>query len=180
NAIVAADPNRNVITLAGTRAELENYLRTIAIFDVDWLQGMSVGVFPLQSGRPSEVVNGLKAVFGEGSGSPVAGMFRFMPLDGANALLVITPQASYLDQVREWIDRIDGAGDGEQLYSHELKYISAGELAARLAEVFGGRRAGEGVGQGPGNTLLPSLQPTTRSEEHTSELQSRENLVCRL
>ena len=51
NAIVSVDGARNLITVAGTRAELENYLRTIEIFDVDWMAGMSVGVFPLQSGR---------------------------------------------------------------------------------------------------------------------------------
>src|SRR5690606_39551417 len=28
--------------------------------------------------------------------------------------------------------------------------------------------------------ILPSIQDLARSEEHTSELQSRENLVCRL
>src|SRR5690606_39680210 len=32
----------------------------------------------------------------------------------------------------------------------------------------------------PGLTSAPKLQPIERSEEHTSELQSRENLVCRL
>src|SRR5690606_41426179 len=31
-----------------------------------------------------------------------------------------------------------------------------------------------------GKKPLPSLPATVRSEEHTSELQSRENLVCRL
>src|SRR5690606_40426903 len=31
-----------------------------------------------------------------------------------------------------------------------------------------------------GNVESASLQPEARSEEHTSELQSRENLVCRL
>ena len=34
NAIVNVDGTRNVITLAGTRSELENYLRTVEIFDV--------------------------------------------------------------------------------------------------------------------------------------------------
>ena len=86
NAIVTTDNARNVITIGGTRAELENYLRTIEIFDVDWLQGMSVGVFPLKSGKASKVVADLEKVFGEQSKSPVAGMFRFMPLDGANAV----------------------------------------------------------------------------------------------
>ena len=110
NAIVNVDNARNVITVGGTRAELENYLRTIEIFDVDWLSGMSVGVFPLQSGKASKVVADLEKVFGEQSKSPVAGMFRFMPLEGANAVLVITSQANYLDDIQQWLDRIDSAG----------------------------------------------------------------------
>ena len=53
--IVYVDGARNLITLAGTRTELENYQRTIQTFDVDWLAGMSVGVFPLQSARAAQV-----------------------------------------------------------------------------------------------------------------------------
>src|SRR5690606_19947680 len=60
NAIVGVDSSRNVITLGGTRTELENYLRTVEIFDVDWLSGMSVGVFPLQSGRAAQVAGDLE------------------------------------------------------------------------------------------------------------------------
>ncbi|WP_372391825.1 type II secretion system secretin GspD [Xanthomonas sp. NCPPB 3582] len=139
NAIVGTDPARNVITLGGTRAELENYLRTVQIFDVDWLSGMSVGVFPIQSGKAEKVSADLEKVFGEQSKTPSAGMFRFMPLDNANAVLVITPQPRYLDQIQQWLDRIDSAGGGVRLFSYELKYIKAKDLADRLAEVFGGR-----------------------------------------
>lgn len=156
-AIVNVDNGRNVITLAGTRAELENYLRTIEIFDVDWLSGMSVGVFPLQSGKATKVVADLEKVFGENSKSPVAGMFRFMPLEGANAVLVITSQPAYLDDIQQWLDRIDGAGEGVRLFSYELKYITAKDLAERLSEVFGG-----GSGQRSG---APSLMPGLNSTE---------------
>src|SRR5690606_14464936 len=69
NAIVSVDNGRNIITIAGTRQELENYLRTIEIFDVDWLAGMSVGVFPLKSGKASDIVGSLEQVFGAGSES---------------------------------------------------------------------------------------------------------------
>jgi general secretion pathway protein D len=159
NAIVNADPGRNVITLAGTRAELENYLRTIEIFDVDWMSSMSVGVFPLQSGRASKVVQDLEKVFGEAGKSPVAGMFRFMPLEASNAVLVITPQPDYLDQIQQWLERIDGAGGGVRLFSYELKYITAKDLAERLAEVYGAsRRGGSG---GDGVSLMPGLESTS-------------------
>ncbi|WP_166774095.1 type II secretion system secretin GspD [Xanthomonas sp. CFBP 8151] len=151
NAIVGTDPSRNVITLGGTRAELENYLRTVQIFDVDWLSGMSVGVFPIQSGKAEKVSADLEKVFGEQSKTPSAGMFRFMPLENANAVLVITPQPRYLDQIQQWLDRIDSAGGGVRLFSYELKYIKAKDLADRLSEVFGGR--GNGGNSGP--SLVP-------------------------
>src|SRR2546430_10492536 len=45
------------------------------------------------------------------------------------------------------------------------------------------RRGGSGVGPGPGRAGAGSSWPgpvAKRSEEHTSELQSQSNLVCRL
>ena len=158
NAIVGIDSARNVISVAGTRAELQNYLRTIEVFDVDWLSGMSVGVFPLQSGKATRVVADLEKVFGEGSKSPVAGMFRFMPLEGANAVMVITSQPDYLDDIQQWLDRIDSAGGGVKLYAYQLKYIRARDLADRLAEVFGGVSAGGGGGADGPPSLMPGLE----------------------
>lgn len=156
NAIINVDGSRNIITVGGSRAELENYLRTIDIFDVDWLAGMSVGVFPLQSGKATEAVADLEKIFGEQGKSPMAGMFRFMPLQGSNAILVVTPQPTYLDHIQQWLERIDGAGAGAsmQLFSYDLKFIKAGDLAERLADVFGGSGSGSTGGLTP-----PSLMP---------------------
>ena len=156
--IVSVDGARNLITVAGTRAELENYLRTVQVFDVDWMASMSVGVFPLQVGKASSVVQDLERVFGEQSKTPVAGMFRFMPLDTANAVLVITSQPDYLDDIQQWIDRIEGGtGDG-RLFSYELKYIRARDLADRLSEVFGVSNGQAGGREAP--SLMPGLEAT--------------------
>ena len=156
--IVSVDGARNIITVAGTRAELENYLRTIQVFDVDWMASMSVGVYPLQSGRASDVVQDLERVFGEASKTPVSGMFRFMPLDSSNAVMVITSQPKYLDDIQQWIDRIEGGSGDGRLFSYELKYIKARDLADRLAEVFGG-------GNGGGGDDAPSLMPGVGTTE---------------
>ena len=156
--IVSVDGARNLITIAGSRAELENYIRTIQVFDVDWMASMSVGVFPLQSGRASQVVQDLERVFGEQSKTPVAGMFRFMPLDTANAVMVITSQPNYLDDIQQWIDRIEGGSGDGRLFSYELKYIKARDLADRLAEVFGSGAAQAG-GQDQAS-LMPGLEAT--------------------
>ena len=164
NAIVGVDAGRNVITVAGSRQELQNYLRTIEIFDVDWLSGMSVGVFPLMAGRAPQVVQDLEKVFGAESNSPVAGMFRFMPLEGANSVLVITSQPAYLDQIEQWINRIDGAGGGVQLFSYELKYVTAKDLAQRLSEVYGSRGGSANGSRRGGASLMPGLEATEISD----------------
>lgn len=157
SAIVNVDTGRNVITLAGTPTELENYRRTIQTFDVDWMASMSVGVFPLQSGRASQVVTDLERVFGEQSRTPVAGMFRFMPLEASNSVMVIASQPEYLDDIQQWIDRIDGGASGGRLYTYELKYVKARELAQRLSEVFGGTAAQP---EASNPSLMPGLTPT--------------------
>ena len=155
-AIVSVDGTRNMITIGGTRSELENYLRTIQVFDVDWMSSMSVGVYPLQSGKASSVVQDLERVFGEQGKAPTAGMFRFMPLDSSNAVMVITSQPKYLDEIQQWIDRIEGGSGDGRLFSYELKYIKARDLADRLSEVFGGGRGGSN--ESP--TMMPGVDST--------------------
>jgi general secretion pathway protein D len=154
-AIVQVDASRNMIVLAGSRAELQNYLRTVEIFDVDWLAGMSVGVFPLQSAEATKVVTALDKMFGDGSKTPLAGMFRFMPLEGQNAVMVITPQASYLSRVEEFISRMDAGGEGSRLYVYEVKFVKAADLAEQLGKVYG--NTSTTTTSGP--SLMPGLEP---------------------
>jgi general secretion pathway protein D len=155
NAVVQVDPARNLIVVGGTRAELTNYLRTIEIFDVDWLAGMSVGVFPLQSAEAAKVVAELEKVFGEGGKTPLAGMFRFMPLEGQNAVMVITPQSRYLTEVGSWIERMDAGGDQARLYTYEVQYVKAVDLADQLASVYGNTTKSRTTSP----SLMPGLEP---------------------
>ena len=97
-AVVSADNARSLLVLSGTPSELGNYLDTIRIFDVDWLKGMSVAMFTLQNVEVADVATELQAIFGEEGSSPLAGLFRFVPLERINAVMVITPQPRYLDE----------------------------------------------------------------------------------
>src|SRR5690349_24215182 len=56
------------------------------------------------------------------------------------------------------------------------------EQMEKLGAVFGGQKGGpmEGVTPFVGEVLGMERAPFDRSEEHTSELQSRRDLVCRL
>jgi general secretion pathway protein D len=93
--IVKADEFRQMIFLAGTPEELRNYLKTVEIFDVDWLEGMSVGIFPLQTVDVESIIVELETIFGSNAESPLAGMFRFIPLERLASVMVITFEESY-------------------------------------------------------------------------------------
>lgn len=156
SAIVNVDSARNLIVLGGTRAELENYLRTIQVFDVDWLSGMSVGIYPLQQTDPARMVAQLDAVFGPNGKTPVAGMFRFMPLDGINAVLVITPQPKYLYDIQSWIERFDqGDGQTPRVYVYDIKNVKAADLADQLGILYGN----SAPQTTPPASLGPGLEP---------------------
>jgi general secretion pathway protein D len=139
-AIVKADNARNLLFLSGTKRELNMYLDTINIFDVDWLEGMSTGIFTLNRVEAGTIVGELEAIFGEGADNPLAGMFRFMPLERLNAIMVITPQEGYLHKAQEWIKRLDRSDSeaSSNLYVYNVKNIKADDLAGYLGDVFGG------------------------------------------
>jgi general secretion pathway protein D len=46
---VRVDETRNLVIIAGSQRELRHLLDTIELFDVDWLSGYSVGLFPIKS-----------------------------------------------------------------------------------------------------------------------------------
>jgi general secretion pathway protein D len=161
NAIVNVDIFRSMIFLAGTAEELGNYLQTIEIFDVDWLAGMSVGIFPLRTVDVASITAELMGIFGAEAESPLAGLFRFVPLERLGSVLVITPREEYLETAREWIERLDrgAAGAGTQLFVYRVKNLEATVLASYLSQLFGGTAATQ---RGPSRgTLAPGLEPVT-------------------
>ena len=138
NAFLLVDPARNVIGMAGTPEELANYQGTIQTFDVDWLRGMSVGVFGLQRANVAELMPELQKVFGTESGTPLAGMLRFLPIERTNSIVVISSQPQYLQEVGQWIRTIDeGGGNEPQLYVYDVRNMKAADLARYLRQIYG-------------------------------------------
>ncbi len=160
DAVVSADESRNMLVMAGTASELANYQRTIQVFDVDWLKGMSVGLYTLRNMDVGKVLPELEKIFGTTGDSPLAGMFRFIPMETTNAIVVITPQKDYLQQAETWIHRLDaGAGEnGTQLYVYDVKNVKAVDLSDHLNAIYTGQ-----VSQRPSNegNVAPGLQPVS-------------------
>ena len=138
NAFLLVDSARNVLSLAGTPEELANYQQTIDTFDVDWLKGMSVGVFGLQRASVSELMPELQKLFGPDSGMPLAGMVRFLPIERTNSVVAFSSQPEYLNEVGTWIHTIDeGGGNEPQLYVYDVRNMKATDLAKYLKQIYG-------------------------------------------
>ena len=177
-AFLLVDPVRNLLVMGGTPDELANYQRIIRTFDVDWLRGMSVAVIPLQHVQADDLVNQLQTLFSEqAGGSPpptanaggnaanmvvprsdnLASMVRLIPLKQSNSLVVITPQPSYLDEVRKLVTTIDnGAGNASGLYVYNVLNVKASDLARHLNELFGNSTGNQ---QNPAGAVAPGFSP---------------------
>ena len=145
DSILLVDNARNVIVVAGTPDELDNYDRTVRTFDVDWLRGMSVGVFNLQHATIDDLMPQLDSMFGTKGDTPLAGMLRFIPIKRTNALVVISTQPNYLNEVGDWIAKIDlGGGNEPQLYVYDVRNVGASDLAHYLAQIYTDNAGGSG------------------------------------
>ncbi len=68
DAIVRVDNIRNLLVMGGSRAQAEGWLDMVRTFDVNLLEGMSVGVFPLKYVSIQEVSAALQIMNGGGAG----------------------------------------------------------------------------------------------------------------
>src|SRR5262249_53723406 len=129
-AILRVDPARNLLVIAGTVPERAQLLDTIASFDVDTMAGMSFGVFPLNASDAKSMVADLKTVFAN-EGGGIADLIRLVPVQRMNAVIAITPQARYLDRVRNWIDQLDVPNEVSErkIYVYTVQHGRAKDLA---------------------------------------------------
>ncbi len=159
--VIHADESRNLLLLAATADDLESVLETISIFDVDFMRGMSVGLFPLKNVEATTLAGELDKLLTVSGKGPLTGMFRLMPIDRLQSILVVSPQPRYLDEVQTWIERLDRYNPTKtsNMHVYRVQNVDALELANTIGQIFGqGTR-----GQTPGASLAPGLTGSTLS-----------------
>ena len=191
DAIVRVDNVRNLLVMVGSRAQAEGWLEMVRTFDVNLLEGMSVGVFPLKyvtiqevnaalqlmsgggaaaqaaapaagavgtagAGRPGGAAAAPNAPVALGEGNPLFGALRIMPIERLNSILVITPRASYLEEARRWIAKLDQPGSGGALPQLNIYHVQNGN-AKHLAGVLSGIFGGPGSGSTTNSGVAPGL-----------------------
>lgn len=184
--IARVDTVRNLLVLVGSRAQAEGWLSLVSTFDVDLLKSMSVGVFPLKHVTVKDVEAALQLLGGAtGAGTqptpggaagsapapqaaaaattPMAGVVRILPVERLNSVIVVTPRAAYLEEARQWIERLDKADNNSaeaRLHVYQVKNGSAKQLADVLNGVYG-TQAVAGTPASPG--VAPALTPVSAS-----------------
>lgn len=80
--IVYVDSTRNLLVLQGSKAQLGGWLEMVESFDVDFLSGMSLGVFVLENANVNVVRDAMQALLGSAD-APGAGGAGATPAAGA-------------------------------------------------------------------------------------------------
>ncbi|MCU7856110.1 MAG: type II secretion system protein GspD, partial [Candidatus Thiodiazotropha sp. (ex Lucinoma borealis)] len=155
--------------------EMETLLDTVDLFDVDWIKGLSVGFFPLKYAKSSTVIKELQSIIGTTDINPLQGMFRVVPIDEVNGVLVVTPQKRYLDTITEWIPRLDRidtqeSGIAQRLFVYRVQNGDASDLAVLLQQLFsstGSDTSSRSAKVAPGRKAVTQSTTEERGSEST-------------
>jgi general secretion pathway protein D len=146
SSVARVDSDRNLLILTGNATELASLVETIRVFDVDWMRGMSFGIFPIETADPAAIAQELDTIFANDRDGPAKGVIRFVPNARLKAVLVISSRPDYLRKAETWINRIDLAGRATErsAYVYHVKYRPATELAQVLQKLYAPRK-GQGT-----------------------------------
>jgi general secretion pathway protein D len=158
---VRADTSRNMLLIQGSGAERRSAIDTVLSFDVDWMRGQSVGVFPIRFSSPEPIITELEKILDSGEGGLGQNIVKFQAISRLNAVMVVTRKPDLLRSAETWIKRLDSADTTRSgVHVYRVKYGEARQLARVLNDVF--------VGGGGGSLDTAANQVAPRSGLATS------------
>jgi len=93
---VRADPTRNMLLIQGTGAERRTAVDTAMSFDVDWMRGQSVGIYPVSNSAPEPIITELEKIMDSGDSGLSQSVVKFQPISRLNAILVVSRKPALL------------------------------------------------------------------------------------
>ena len=145
--ILRVDSSRNLIVVSGTRAELASMIELVSMFDVDWMRGMSFGIFPIETGDPDAIAQELDVIFANDRDSPTKGIVRFVPNRRLKSVLVITSRPEFMRKAETWLSRIDMASRAteKRVHVYHVQHRPSTELALLLQKVYSASSGNSGL-----------------------------------
>jgi general secretion pathway protein D len=136
--VIATDPARNAITIAGTTGQRAGARDLIAQFDVNWLRNMSFAMFVPQRTDSRLITPELDKLI-NAPDAPTRGLVKLIQMEKLNGILAISPQRQYLEDVRRWIEVLDREGQNNEprLFVYRVQNGRARDLTRTLNAAFG-------------------------------------------
>src|SRR6202790_4554405 len=134
---VRADTTRNILLIQGSGAERRAAVDTALSFDVDWMRGQSVGIYPIANSAPEPIIAELEKIMDSGESGLSQSVVKFQPVSRLNAILVVSRKPALLRTAATWIKRLDSADTGRtSVHVYQVKYGEARQIARVLTEMF--------------------------------------------
>ncbi|UZR28681.1 type II secretion system secretin GspD [Methylococcus mesophilus] len=153
-AVLRMDETRNLVMVAGTAEELGGVMEAVQIFDVDYMRGMSVAIYPVKNADVPTIAEELTKVLGLGGKGAMGNVLRILPIERLNAILAVAPEMHHLQEVQDWIERLDRYNTTRtgNVHVYRCQHVDATELARTLGGIFGGGAGKSGPSLAPGLT----------------------------
>jgi general secretion pathway protein D len=137
--MVRADTVRNILLIQGTGPERRNTMETALSFDVDWMRGQSVGIFPVQYSSPEPIIAEIEKILDSADGGLSQGNIKFQVMARMNAILVVTKKPDLLRAAETWIKRLDTTDTTRTaVHVYRVNFGEARQIAKVLTDVFNG------------------------------------------
>ncbi|HZR74036.1 MAG TPA: secretin N-terminal domain-containing protein, partial [Bradyrhizobium sp.] len=153
--VVRADTTRNLLLIQGTGPERRTAVETATSFDVDWMRGQSIGIYPVANSGPESIIAELEKIVDSGENGLNQNMVKLQPVARLNAVMVVTKRPQLLRTVETWIRRLDRADSTRtSVHVYKVKYGDAKQIARVLTDMFGGGSSGSLL-DSPDNQVAP-------------------------
>ena len=137
--MVRADSTRNILLIQGSGAERRAAVDTALSFDVDWMRGQSVGIYPITNSAPEPIIAELEKIMDSGESGLSQNVIKFQAVGRLNAVMVVSRKPALLRTAATWIKRLDNADPGRtSVHVYHVKYGEARQIARVLTEMFVG------------------------------------------
>ena len=154
--VVRADITRNLLLIQGTGPERRTAVETATSFDVDWMRGQSIGIFPIANSGPEPVIVELEKIIDSGENGLNQNLVKLQAVARLNGIMVVTKKPALLRTVANWIKRLDRSDSTRtSVHVYKVKYGDAKQIARVLTDMFGGGSSSGNLLDSADNQIAP-------------------------
>ncbi len=160
---IRTDPSGQLLLVLGAGSERQSALEVVRSFDVDWLEGQSVGMYPVQNSAPEPIVAELEKIMDTGDSGLGHGLVKFEAVSRLNSILVVASKPDLLRAAARWIARLDEpSAAAASVKVYKVQYGDAKQIAQMLTQIFVASGASSAANEIAPSSGTKALTPSER------------------